>query len=52
MNSGTDQACGQPGAVAGPAKAAGVLPGDVMVSVGGANLPAELVAFALPRGEN
>jgi len=35
VNSGTDQACGKAGAVPGPAKAAGVQPGDVVVSVGG-----------------
>ncbi|GAC1443640.1 MAG: M50 family metallopeptidase [Mycobacteriales bacterium] len=32
---GLDQTCGQPGAVPAPAKAAGVRPGDVVVSIAG-----------------
>jgi membrane-associated protease RseP (regulator of RpoE activity) len=36
VNSGADQACGKPGAVPAPAKAAGIQPGDVVVSINGA----------------
>jgi membrane-associated protease RseP (regulator of RpoE activity) len=36
--SGTNQACGQPGAVPAPAKAAGVRAGDIVVAINGAKV--------------